>query len=366
MKKLGFTLLILNLLTSSCAGNKHEQALQKDLKQVWGQYFKEDFNDTRSLDVLVVTNRKSKSSDFGCGNDKFGVGFEASLKFGICKVNVPKNHSTGEITLAKEGRQSSNDYFKILDAKSSQESDFFNELKKSNRAPLVFVHGFNVRYQEAILRAAQIAYDLKYQGPIILFSWPAGAGDALFDEALFGKTYENNFGNARASSALFQNFLTNFSKNNIKINLVVHSMGHQVVLPALRELGKLNPKTPFINELILNAPDFDVSDFVKLSKIIKSTSNRVTLYCSYNDRAMLVSQKFNNNDRVGACSYLEEFDTINVSLVDDTTLGLGHGYYASRAILNDVFQVILGIDAKKRLFIKKSDPNSTEKYFLRQ
>ncbi len=365
MKKLGFTLLIIYFL-ASCVSNKHEQVLQQDLKQVWGQYFKEDFNDTRSIDILVVTNRKAKSSEFGCTNDKFGISFEASLKFVICKINVPKNHSTGEIPLAKEGRQSSNDYFKILDAKSSQESEFFSELKKSNRAPLIFVHGFNVRYQEAILRAAQIAYDLKYQGPIILFSWPSGAGDALFDDALFGKTYENNFGNARASSALFQNFLTNFSKNNIKINLIVHSMGHQGVLPALRELGKLNPKKPFIHELILNAPDFDVSDFVKLSQIIKSTSDRVTLYCSYTDKAMLVSQKFNNNERIGACSYLEEFDTINVNLVDDPTLGFGHSYYASRAILNDVFQVILGIEAKKRLFIKKSDPNSTEKYFLRQ
>ena len=55
-------------------------------------------------------------------------------------------------------------------------------IKKMGRTPLVFVHGFNVRYQEAVLRAAQINYDLKYQGPIILFSWPAGAGDGFFDD----------------------------------------------------------------------------------------------------------------------------------------------------------------------------------------
>ncbi len=233
-------------------------------------------------------------------------------------------------------------------------------MKKTKRNPLVFVHGFNVRYEEALLRAAQITYDLKYQGPVILFSWPSGAGDGFFDEQFLTKTYESNNQNAKASIQAFRSLMTSLANNNLKVNLVVHSMGHQVVLPGLKDFHK-----SVINELVLNAPDFEAAEFLRLIDNIKDTSKRITLYCSYNDKAMTASKTFNNNDRMGACTYSENLDTINVGLVDNQTLGLGHGYYSSRAILSDVFQVLLGIDAEKRLFIRKSEPNSTEKFYLR-
>ena len=367
MQKLTSILLIVCFL-SSCVGNKFtdDKQANKALKQMWQGFLSEDFNDTKSLDIFVVTNRKMLNGNFGCDENSFGVGGTAILNFGICKINVPKNHSTGDIVFTNDNRQSSNDYFKILEAKTMMEDDLINSLKNSNRTPLVFVHGFNVAFREAVLRASQIGYDLKYQGPIILFSWPAGAEDSFFGGINISKTYQNNLVNARNSITSFKNLLTNLQKNNIKINLIAHSMGHQVVLPALKQLGDLNPNEPLVNELVLNAPDFNVADFRNLTKGIQKISSRITLYCSYNDKAMFASKTFNDNERLGGCTFLPDIDSINVSLIDDKTLGLGHGYYSSRIILTDVFQTLLGIDASKRLFIKKSEPNSAEKYFLRQ
>lgn len=361
MKKIIAVFCLLSLL-ASCKTNKDEK-LQKNLANVWGEYFERNFNDTESLNVLVITNRKSKNNLFGCGN-QFGVDFDKNSKFGVCAINVPKNHNVGEIGLAKDSKQSSDDYFKILKATSFQENDLIETVKKSKRIPLVFVHGFNVRYQEAVLRAAQIAYDLKYQGPIILFTWPAGANEGFFEEVMLNKTYENNFTSAKASISAFKSFLLDLSNRGLKTNLLVHSMGHQVVLPALKELGQT--QKPFINELVLNAPDFDVKEFAGFAKSIKQISKRITLYCSNNDKAMLASKAFNSGERLGACGSFENIDTINVSAIDDPALGLGHGYYSSRAILNDVFQILLGIDVEKRLFIKKGESNGAEKYFLRQ
>lgn len=338
-----------------------DEKFQSDLKPIWENYFKEDYTDTRAVDVFVVTNRKTKTGSFGCSNNTYGVSFDKVTSFGICKINVPKNHSTGELTFTTDGRKSSHDYFKILNSKALSEQTILDFLKKTKRNPLVFVHGFNVRYEEALLRAAQIAYDLKYQGPVILFSWPSGAGDGFFDEQFLTRTYENNNQNAKASIIAFRNFVTSLANNNLKVNLVVHSMGHQVVLPALKDFHK-----SVINELVLNAPDFEASEFLRLIDNIKDTSKRITLYCSYNDRAMSASSTLNKNERMGACTYSENLDTINVGLIDDPTIGIGHGYYSSRAILSDVFQVFLGIDAEKRLFIRKSEPNSTEKFYLRQ
>lgn len=339
---------------------------QKNLSQIWGNYFKENYSDTRALDILIVSNRKLKSEHFGCTNDQLGVTPDTSVHFGACKINVPKNHSTGQIRLTKDNRQSSHEYFKILNSKSLTEAAVFDYLKKSERYPLVFVHGFNLRYEDAVLRASQIAYDLKYQGPIVLFTWPSGAGDGFLDEQMITRTYDSNLKNAKESIGVFKDFLNQLRVNNLKVNLVVHSMGHQIVLPALKDFAALNPDAKIINELILNAPDFEADEFINIADAVKENSRRITIYCSYNDRAMVASEFYNKNPRLGGCAFSESIDSINVSLVDGSALGLGHGYYSSRAILGDVFQVLLGIDAEKRLFIRKSEPNSTEKYFLRQ
>lgn len=365
MKKFNSILLILTFITSCASNENKDEKLQKDLNKIWEKHFTEEFNETRAVNVIIVSNRKVKDDKFGCDDERLGIQSDNKLNFGSCKVNVPKNHITGTIEYTKDGRRSSNDYFKILESETLNKKDIIKILKKSKQTPLVFVHGFNVRSEEAILRTAGIAYDLKYQGPVILFTWPAGGENGFFEERRLNKIYENNFTNAKSSIEVFQNFLLDLQKEEIKINLIVHSMGHQVILPALKNLGEKSDKV-FINELILNAPDFDVNEFKALTKNIKSTSKHTTLYCSYNDKAMYASKTFNKSDRFGACAYQNDLDTINVSLVDDTILGLGHGYYSSRAILTDVFQTLLGIDAEKRLFIIKSEPNSTEKYYLRQ
>src|SRR5262249_46924146 len=38
---------------------------------------------------------------------------------------------------------------------------------------LVFVHGYNTSFDNAIRRAGQLAYDLGFDGPVFVFSWPA-------------------------------------------------------------------------------------------------------------------------------------------------------------------------------------------------
>lgn len=365
MKRISAIVVIISFV-GSCQNLTIDEKSQKSLAPIWGEYFQENFDGSKSLDVIVATNRKAKSTSFGCGGDQFGVAIDSTLKLGSCKVNVPKNHAVGDIVLTKDNRQSSQDFFKILESKSLEQSDFVKILKDSKRTPLVFVHGFNVRYEEAILRAAQIAYDLKYQGPIILFTWPAGAGDGFIEQNLLNKTYDNNSAAAKASIQTFKNFLINLQRSNIKINLMVHSMGHQVALPALKELAESASNKTLINQLILNAPDFGVNDFRVIAKNIKKISDQVTLYCSYNDKAMLASKAVNKNDRLGACALFDDVDVINVSAVDDPTLGLGHGYYSSRPVLSDVSQALIGIEANRRLFVVKSEANGAEKYFLRK
>lgn len=351
--------------------NSLDEKLRTDLNQIWSQYYRTDFNETKALEIYFVTNRNLKSSNIDCTNESLGIGLDSMTRYGSCKVNVPKNHTTGQINFTQDARKSSHEHFKILNAQSFDIDKLIQNLILSNRMPLVFVHGFNVRFQEAVLRAAQIAYDLKYQGPVVLLSWPAGAGDGFFDDKFVNNTYKINLKSATDSISVFENFFEQMSEKNIRFNLYVHSMGHQIVLPALVNWCKKyndcrDPKI-LVNELILNAPDFEEKKIHEISYALSMTAQRTTLYCSYNDNALIASETYNKNKRIGSCAYVDGIDVINVSELDAPTLGLGlgHGYYSSRPILSDVFQVLVGIDAEKRLFIRKSEPNSTEKYIMK-
>ncbi|QOI41786.1 alpha/beta hydrolase [Leptospira interrogans serovar Canicola] len=60
---------------------------------------------------------------------------------------------------------------------------------------------------------------------------------------------------------------------------------------------------------------------------------------------------------------MEGFDVVNVNPVDSSLISIGHGYYSSRPLLTDIYQILLGVRAEKRLFIRKSSGN--ENFILR-
>ena len=76
-----------------------------------------------------------------------------------------------------------------------QERDaFFAEIREAMRAArdtgepphaLFFLHGFNVSFEDAAIRAAQIGCDLKVPGATAFFSWPSRGSVAAYpaDEA---------------------------------------------------------------------------------------------------------------------------------------------------------------------------------------
>ena len=230
MKNLVLAILFLNLVACShaetvttVAPNSAEPPVEildlkwrEELKKIWNSYFTNDYSDTNTLDVFYVTNRALRGVQAGCTDEQFGISPDATAtRAGICRINVPRNHVTGELKFTKDLRQSSSEYFKFIGHKASTETDLIAILKKSRRIPLVFVHGFNVKFQDAVLRSAQLAYDLKYQGPIVLFSWPAGAGDGFIDDKLVNVTYRNNKKSAESSIQIFKKFLIDLQNENL-------------------------------------------------------------------------------------------------------------------------------------------------------
>ncbi len=335
------------------------------------QYTRESYSDTQSVDVYYATNRElSPGAMPSCSDAAFGVTQTQENYLGICRLNVPKKHPVGGIELAPTPRADPHSYYRFLSHTLLNEDGIKAVLKsqKPSKPIMVFVHGFNVKFEEAILRAGQLAYDLKFPGSVMVFSWPAGPAPGFFGGKMINRTYEANTGSASASVAQFGAFLKILAGLETEIHLGVHSMGHQVVLPALLAIANESGAKPFINELVLNAPDFPLDQFAKHAEAARKIARRITVYCSFNDNAIAASETFNNGRRLGACERAEGVDMINVSEIDAPAMGvagLGHSYYASRPILTDVSQLLMGVEAEKRLFIRKSEPNSTENFYLR-
>jgi esterase/lipase superfamily enzyme len=355
------------LITSTAS--EPEKTISQSIAEIINKSKTEKFSKTLAVDVYYATNRSvNNKPSLPCSNDSYGIGLGDQTQYGVCKVNVPKKHATGTIESSPDARADSHKYFKIINEKKLDFETFQSNLNKnSQKEVLVFIHGFNVKFQEAIFRASQIAYDLKFQGPVILFSWPAGAESGFINNTLISRTYDTNKRNAKASLPAALDFFDLISRLDMKTYVYIHSMGHQVAIPALVNLAKESDINLLVHELILNAPDFDLRDFENLAPHLLKLAKRITLYCSYNDTAMLASETLNGGTRLGACKAIDGVDVINVSEIDNPTfgMGLGHGYYSSRAVLTDVAQLIMGLEAENRLFIRQSEPNSTENFYLR-
>ncbi|TGK34709.1 alpha/beta hydrolase [Leptospira gomenensis] len=332
------------------------------IEELLDRRFLKSYDQTETLNLYYATLRATNASgQTGCNDSYFLTTGNQELKTGYCIVNVPSNHEVGELPAGLGNREN---LFQFLGHKPFENKDqFLEDLKKDPfDEVLIFVHGFNVKFEEAILRAGQIRYDLKFPGKIVVFTWPAGSEAGLFNQVLLKGTYEKNLSAARSSRTEFKNFLKSMQDVGKKIHLIVHSMGHQIVLPTLGELGK-ETKTPLVQELILNAPDFDSGEFRLIADSLSKTAKRTTLYCSPGDSALVASASVNQGGRLGSCIRIPGIDVINVNPIDASLISMGHGYYSSKPILTDIYQILLGVKAEKRLFIKKSSGN--ENYVLR-
>ncbi len=117
-------------------------------------------------EILHATNR------VGSGQESAGLEYgndEGSLDYGRSFVVMPRSAKRSRLA-AERGATTSV-------AKSSFH-ERLNQLVESavDRDVLVFVHGFNVNFDSAVLRSAQIARDMPFSGAIVCYAWPSQGG----------------------------------------------------------------------------------------------------------------------------------------------------------------------------------------------
>jgi esterase/lipase superfamily enzyme len=282
------------------------------------------------------------------------------LELGTCEVSIPKVHEVGQLespsVLRLEFREDTSRHVVLLGVQPEPADRFYADLhdcvgRSQHKSAFVFVHGYNVSFEDAARRTAQIAYDLKFDGAPIFFSWPSQAGILQY-------TVDEN--NVSWSAPHLLNFLIEVARQSgaERIHLIAHSMGNRALTSALRDLSLMRlPDMPSFNEVILTAPDVDADTFTNdIAPAIVKTAQRVTLYASSNDEALIISKKVHGYPRAGDSGsqliVLRGIDTVDVSAVDTSLVG--HTYYGDNStVLADIFELLnASIPADKRHWLK--------------
>ncbi len=225
------------------------------------------------------------------------------------------------------------------------------------RDVLVFVHGFNVSFDDAVTRAAQLSLDIPFNGAVVAYCWPSQGGINSYDE---------DEAINHESVKPFTDFLVNLRSSiptDARIHLVVHSMGNQLVLKSLRNLSAAgggetsqHRSVRLISNLVLCAPDVGLSDFEAWMPSVIPQCERVTLYANSSDTALIASKSLHAEPRAGDARFMPIIDgveTIDCSRIDMSFMG--HSYYGSNPdVLTDLFAILReNSGAKHRPHLKR-------------
>jgi esterase/lipase superfamily enzyme len=219
-----------------------------------------------------------------------------------------------------------------LDAKTGLARLHERVARVPKRRVMVFVHGFNNRFEDAVYRFAQIVHDSDANVVPVLFTWPSRG-------SLFAYGYDRE--SATYSRNALENLLQALARDPAvgEVSLLAHSMGNWVALESLTQMAVRNRGIPpKIANVMLASPDVDADVF--RTQIAEMTGRRpnFTLFVSQDDRALAVSRRvWGNKDRLGAVDpdvepYKSEFEKDKIVVLNLTKLRTGdklnHGKFA--------------------------------------
>jgi esterase/lipase superfamily enzyme len=286
--------------------------------------------------IFFGTNRRpsgpSATAFSGDNGDATSYGLASvTIPTGIHEIGKLETPAWWKIFADKKDRQC---YFTLADVESLKQMEFAAKLEAALQAAegkelLVFLHGFNVTFEEAALRAAQFAKDSKFRGIVLLFSWPSQG-------AILG--YSGDEDRALSSADRLAAFLKGLENGPWKrVHLLAHSMGSRVMLAGLAD----NPRPALpLGQLVFAAADVYVPFFEeKFPKLQNAGKLSATSYASKKDRALLLSSLLHRGARVGIVEDIpyvtEGLESIDASAVDEGILG--HGYWSGqRPLITDL------------------------------
>ncbi|MHB8477501.1 MAG: alpha/beta hydrolase [Steroidobacteraceae bacterium] len=282
----------------------------------------------------------------------YGKG-RGELQYGYLNVTIPQLHKEAELETQPRWTEytfplseaAMRRRYVLLDRITPLPKDDFvralrEQIKGSpSRDLFIFVHGFNNTFEDAARRAAQLAYDLDFDGTPILYSWPSQGSATAYavDEAAVGIS-------GRKMADFLETVVAQSGAE--RIHVLAHSMGNRALIEALQTyLAKRAPdkRQHIFGQIVFTAPDVDRDYFMDAIDSVRGAAERVTLYASANDYALRSSQFLHGAPRAGSAGdviiRLPGLDTIDMSAVPADALG--HSYFAANSgAIYDIFRIL--------------------------
>ncbi len=290
--------------------------------------------DTTKVSMLVVTTR-APDQDPGV----LFSGERGRMSFAEIVVSLPPDarRKTGEVQWPSRLPGNPETDFvaaKVEKLDRNQAVTLFHKAvqKVPKRRVLVFIHGFNNRFEDAVYRFAQIVHDSRADVVPVLFTWPSRG-------SIFAYGYDRESGNY--SRDALENLLQTLARDPAvgEVSILAHSMGNWVTLEALRQMAIRNGSIPpKIANAMLAAPDVDIDVFRKQVADMTGRRPRFTIFVSQDDRALAVSRRvWGSTARLGAIDpdaepYRSELGKSGITVLNLTKLQTGdrlnHGKFA--------------------------------------
>lgn len=286
---------------------------------------------TTRVDMLVATTREPSGDPATLFNG------ERSPKPSLTavEVSIPPNRKSGTVQWPKRLPPNPATDFAVTGVRQIDtvtEGRSWLSQHMHNGHALVFVHGFNNKYEDSVFRLAQIVNDSKMDATPILFTWPSRAQITAYEYDKESTNYSR--------TALEQALRTLVNDPNVKdITILAHSMGTWLTMESLRQMGirdgHLNGK---IRDVILASPDIDIQVFAKQYAEMGMPRPKFTIFVSQDDRALAFSSFITGRvSRLGAIDptvepYRTKLEEAGITAIDLTKVNsndrLNHGKFA--------------------------------------
>jgi esterase/lipase superfamily enzyme len=304
--------------------------------------------DASRVDLLVATTRAPVVEPPGV---MFGGSRGRGLDFADIVVSIPpaSARQPGDVPLPSSLPGNPERDFVILRADrmdlAQAKANFDARVRRTpGRRVLIFVHGFNTRFEEAVYRFAQIVYDARVDVAPVLFTWPSGGRvtDYVYDRD--SAVYSRD-----ALEVVLQALVKD--PNVDSISILAHSMGNYLAIESLRQMSiRDRGLSPKIRDVMLASPDIDVDVFRRQIAEIDAGPRpaQFTLFIARDDRALgLSSFLARDSTRLGSLDpYKEPYRSIleqgRVQVVDLTGTAsndiTNHGRFASGEVVGAIGQ----------------------------
>jgi esterase/lipase superfamily enzyme len=320
--------------------------------------------------IRFATNRDPQGTPVKGFGKRFNPAHPLELRFGEMRLDtgsaqLPRAGTSLADVLAKQlenGRGELAVYgedLKIVPPVLGSQQ-LFGELQQSmgaGRDALVYIHGFNVSFFEAVGSAMALQKKLderKTPTDVVLFTWPSDGSSTPF--VAYRSDRDDAASSGLAFSRAFQKlntFLTGLAREDYcggSIHLLCHSMGNFVLENTLWHLRKNLPgRLPRIfDQVLLASADVDNDALETEAKLgrLPEIARRISVYYNSGDEALAISDRTKGNpDRLGQRGPKHPMDApagvVNVDCSEIVGGLVEHSYYLDEAI-GDVAATLRG------------------------